>query len=100
MKRIKRYDNKTIVAHIPTLAEAQKHYEETGEFIISANQSDPNEGFEGEDVNEALENIGVSVIDKVELGIREVDPRNVVQPSPKSVSEPAPAPAPAPAPTE
>lgn len=88
MKRIKRYDNKTIVAHIPTLAEAQKHYKETGEFIISVNQSDPNEGFEGVDVNEALENNGISVIDKVEFGIREADPRNVIQPTPKPVAEP------------
>lgn len=93
MKRIKRYDNKTIVAHIPTLAEAQKHYEETGEFIISANQTDPNEGFEGDDVNEALEKNGISVIDKVELGIREVDPRNVIQSTPNTVAQPAPAPA-------
>lgn len=98
MKRVKGYDCKTIVAHIPTLAEAQKHYEETGEFIISANQTDPNEGFEGDDVNSALENNGISVIDKVELGIREADPRNVIQSTPKPVAAPAPAPAePAPA---
>lgn len=93
MKRVKGYDCKTIVAHIPTLAEAQKHYEETGEFIISANLTDPDEGFGGDDVNVALENIGVSVVDKVELGIRQADPRNVIQSTPKPVAQPAPAPA-------
>lgn len=98
MKRVKKYDDKVVYAHIPTLAEAQKHYEQTGEFIISANTSDPNEGFEGENVNDALENNGISVIDKVELGIREADPRNIIQPTPApspAPSDPAPAPAPA-----
>lgn len=99
MKRIKGYDNKIIVAHIPTLDEAQKHYEQTGEFIISSTGEDSDGGFDGDNVNEALENSGLNVVDKVELGIREADARNIIQHTPKPTAEPAPAPA-EPAPSE